>query len=155
MIFDMSATAKSCVSTVIPAMRYRDAPAAIEWLCRALGFERRAVYLADEKTVAHAELTFGNGMIMIGSVTNGTPYSDLVRQPGDVGGETQSPYLVVADCAAVYERAKAAGAEMVFDLEEKDYGGKGFTCRDIEGHVWSVGEYDPWEQPPQGEATAA
>ncbi len=143
----MNMTAKNCVSTVIPGMRYRDAPAAIDWLCRALGFERGAVYMSDEKTVAHAQLTFGNGMIMLGSVTNGQPMSELVRQPADVGGETQSPYLVVADCAAVYAMAKAAGAEMVLDLEDKGYGGKGFTCRDPEGHVWSVGEYDPWEQP--------
>jgi uncharacterized glyoxalase superfamily protein PhnB len=144
----MSQFAKSCTSTVIPALRYRDAVVAIEWLCWALGFEKRAVYMSDEKTVAHAELTFGNGMIMIGSVTNGTPYSDLIRQPDAVGAETQSPYLVVTDCAAVYASAKAAGAEMVFDLKEMDYGGKGFTCRDPEGHVWSVGEYDPWAQAP-------
>jgi len=146
----MSAYAKSCVSTVIPAMRYRDAVAAIEWLCRALGFEKRAVYMADEKTVAHAELTFGNGMIMLGSVTNGTPYSDLVRQPDKVGGETQSPYLIVSDVKAIYASAKAAGAEMVMDLEEKSYGGSGFTCRDTEGHVWSVGDYDPWAQQTHG-----
>ncbi len=147
----MSGYAKACTSTVIPAMRYRDALAAIDWLCRVLGFERRAVYVGkDGKTVEHAELTFGNGMIMIGSVTNGTPYSDLVKQPGDVGAETQSPYLVVSDCTAIYERAKAVGAEMVFELEDKGYGGKGFTCRDPEGHVWSVGDYDPWEQPAPG-----
>jgi uncharacterized glyoxalase superfamily protein PhnB len=146
----MSKFAKDCVSTVVPAMRYRDALVAIDWLCRALGFERRAVYVGkDGMTVEHAELTFGNGMVMIGSVTNGTPYSDLVRQPGDVGGETQSPYLIVADVKATYAGAKAAGAEMVFDLEEKDYGGSGFTCRDPEGHVWSVGDYDPWAQSPQ------
>jgi uncharacterized glyoxalase superfamily protein PhnB len=149
MLVGMSGFAKDCKVTVIPALRCRDAVAAIEWLCRALGFEKRVVYMSDEKTVAHAELTFGNGMIMIGSVTNGTPYSDLVRQPGDVGAETQSPYLVVSDVKAIYASAKAAGAEMVFDLEEKEYGGSGFTCRDPEGHVWSVGDFDPWEQAPQ------
>ena len=146
----MSKFAKNCVSTVIPALRYRDALAAIDWLCRALGFERRAVYVGkDGMTVEHAELTFGNGMIMIGSVKNGTPYSDLARQPGDVGGETQSPYLIVSEVKAIYASAKAAAAEMMFDLEEKDYGGSGFTCRDPEGHVWSVGDYDPWATPPQ------
>jgi uncharacterized glyoxalase superfamily protein PhnB len=144
----MSQFAKSCISTVIPALRYRDAVVAIEWLCRALGFEKRVVYMADEKTVGHAELTFGNGMVMIGSVTNGTPYSDLVRQPDAAGFETQSPYLVVNDVKAIYASAKAAGAEMVFDLEDKDYGGSGFTCRDPEGHVWSVGDYDPWAEQP-------
>lgn len=143
----MSQFAKDCVSTVIPALRYQDGVAAIDWLCRALGFERRAVYLSEDgKTVMHAELSFGNGMVMLGSVTNGTPYSEMVRQPKDVGAETQSPYLVVADVEAIYASAKMAGAEMVFELEDKGYGGKGFTCRDPEGHVWSVGDYDPWAQ---------
>jgi uncharacterized glyoxalase superfamily protein PhnB len=147
----MSKFAKDCVSTVIPALRYQDGLAAIDWLCRALGFERRAVYLSDDgKTVMHAELTFGNGMVMIGSVTNGTPYSELVRQPKDVGAETQSPYLVVADVDAIYASAKAAGAVMVSDLEDKGYGGKGFTCSDPEGHLWAVGDYDPWAQAPAG-----
>jgi uncharacterized glyoxalase superfamily protein PhnB len=135
-------------STVIPALRYHDALAAIDWLCRVFGFERRAVY-ANNNIVMHAELTLSTGMIMLGSVDNNTPYSGLVRQPRDVGFETQSPYLVVADCTAVYERAKAAGAEIVMELEEKSYGGKGFNCRDLEGHMWSIGEYDPWAQAPQ------
>jgi uncharacterized glyoxalase superfamily protein PhnB len=148
----MSKFAKDCVSTVIPGLRYRDALAAIEWLCRALGFERHAVYLGEDgKTVMHAQLTFGNGMVMLGSVTNGMPYSDLVRQPADVGGETQSPYLIAADVKAIYASAKAAGAEMVLDFEEKSYGGSGFTCRDPEGHVWSIGDHDPWAEPPQAQ----
>ena len=86
-------------------------------------------------------------MIMIGSVENGTPFSALIKQPNEIGGaETQTPYLIVSDCEAIYASAKAAGAEMVSELEQKDYGGKAFTCRDPEGHVWNIGSYDPWEQ---------
>ena len=136
-------------SSVIPALRYQDALAAIDWLCRVFGFERRAVFTTDDNIVMHAELTLGSGMIMLGSVNNGTPYSELTRQPREVGFETQAPYLIVADCTPVYERAKAAGAEIVMELEEKSYGGKGFNCRDLEGHMWAVGEYDPWAQAPQ------
>ncbi len=118
----------------------------IQWLCRAFGFEEQAVYLGPNQEVMHAQLTFGNGMIMIGSVDNGSPAASLIKQPADIGGaETQSPYLIVSDCDALYEQAKAAGAEIVLDLEEKDYGGKGFTCRDPEGHIWHFGSYDPWE----------
>jgi uncharacterized glyoxalase superfamily protein PhnB len=51
----------------------------------------------------------------------------------------------VSDADAIYATAKAAGAEMVMDLREMDYGGKAFTCRDPEGHRWSIGTYDPWE----------
>ena len=132
-------------STVIPSMRYKDAPAAIEWLCRALGFEKNAVYANPDGTIGHAQLTLGKGMVMLGSVSD-NDYGKLMRQPSEIGGgNTHGIYLVVADCDAVYQKAKAAGAEMVMDLETKDYGGKGFSCRDPEGFVWSVGDYDPWK----------
>ena len=132
-------------STIIPGLRYRDAPAMIDWLCRAFGFEKHAVYSNPDGTIAHAQLTLGNGMVMLGSVTGGTPHSALIRQPDEQEKtETQSPYIAVSDCDAVYEKAKEAGAEMVFDIKDQDYGGRGFTCRDPEGHLWSVGSYDPW-----------
>jgi uncharacterized glyoxalase superfamily protein PhnB len=141
----MSNFAKNCQSTVIPGMRYQNAPAAIEWLCKAFGFEKKAVYANPDGSIGHAELTFGNGMVMLGSVKEG-PYDEHIRQPNQLGGhETQSPYLIVSDCEAIYRQAKAAGAEMVMDLETKEYGGSGFTCKDPEGHLWSVGSYDPWE----------
>ncbi len=149
----MSTYAKDCRSTVIPGLRYRDALSMIDWLTRAFGFEKQAVYLGPNNTVAHAQLTFGNGMIMIGSVDNGTPSSCLVKQPAEIGNaETQSPYLVVSDCDALYASAKAAGAEIIMELEQKDYGGKGFACRDPEGHIWHFGSYDPWEQTKTGTA---
>jgi uncharacterized glyoxalase superfamily protein PhnB len=99
----------------------------------------------------HAQLTYGNGMIMLGSVDNGGEYSKLMVQPDEIGlRETKSTYLVVNDADAVYATAKAAGAEMVLDIRDMDYGGRGFTCRDLEGHIWSIGTYDPWETaPPQ------
>jgi uncharacterized glyoxalase superfamily protein PhnB len=143
-----STFAKDCTSTIIPGMRYRDAHAAIDWLVRAFGFEKKAVYNGPNGTVAHAELTFGNGMIMLGSVNNGSPYAHLQVQPGEIGGrETQTPYLVVGDAAAIYATAKAAGAEFTMDLAEMSYGGKAFACKDPEGHHWSIGEYDPWAIP--------
>lgn len=142
----MTTYAKNCKSTVIPGLRYRDAPAMIDWLCRAFGFEKQAVYPGPNGVIMHAQLTFGNGMIMLGSVDNGTAASKLNKQPEEVGGaETQSPYLVVSDIEGIYKSAKAAGATIVMELEEKDYGGKGFTCKDPEGHLWHIGTYDPWE----------
>ena len=69
----------------------------------------------------------------------------LIRQPDEIGGaQTQSAYLIVADADAVYARAKAAGAVIVLDIKDQDYGGRGFTCRDPEGHLWNFGTYDPW-----------
>jgi hypothetical protein len=63
----MPSNPKNTTSTVIPAMRYRDANAAIEWLCKAFGFEKHLVVPGENGTVAHAQLAFGNGMIMLGS----------------------------------------------------------------------------------------
>jgi uncharacterized glyoxalase superfamily protein PhnB len=144
----MNNYAKDCKSTVIPGLRYRNALAAIEWLCRAFGFTKSAVYMGEGEIVAHAQLTLGNGMVMLGSVQNGTAHNRQMVQPDEIGmRETQSAYLVVSDADAVYATAKAAGAEMVLDIVDADYGGRGFTCRDLEGHLWSVGTYDPWEKP--------
>jgi uncharacterized glyoxalase superfamily protein PhnB len=63
----MPGNAKNTISTVIPAMRYRDAATAIEWLCEAFGFEKRLVVPGENGGIAHAQLTFGSGMIMLGS----------------------------------------------------------------------------------------
>jgi len=142
---DMNALAAKTTVNIIPCLRYRDAPAAIEWLCRAFGFEKRAVYASPEGGVAHAQLTFGQGMIMLSSVNAESVWGKLMCQPEDVGGvETQSAYIVVQDADAIYARAKAAGAEIVIDIKFEDYGGRGFSCRDPEGHLWNFGSYDPW-----------
>jgi uncharacterized glyoxalase superfamily protein PhnB len=141
--------AKNCTSAVIPTMRYRNAKTMIDWLCRAFGFTKNAAYLGPNDVVMHAQLTFGNGMIMLGSVDNNNPASARYKQPDEIGGaETQSVYLVVSDIEALYASAKSAGATIIMDLEAKEYGGKGFACADPEGHLWSFGTYDPWESPP-------
>ncbi len=146
-ILGMTNFAKNCTSTVIPGLRYKNATAMIDWLCDAFGFEKKAVYSGPNGAVNHAELTFGNGMIMLGSADNNqSPSAKLITQPEDIGGRvTQAPYLVVADCDGLYERAKAAGATIVAELREMDYGGKAFSCKDPEGHLWHFGGYDPWE----------
>lgn len=141
----MSDLAKNTQATVIPCLRYRDAPAAIEWLCRAFGFEKHLVVPSEDGTIAHAQLSFGNGMVMLGSVIE-SEFGRLMKQPDEIGGaETQTAYVIVADADAVYARAKAAGATIVMEIKDEDYGGRGFTCRDLEGHLWSFGTYDPWE----------
>jgi uncharacterized glyoxalase superfamily protein PhnB len=143
----MPAYAKKTISTIIPCLRYRNAAAAIEWLCSVFGFEKQAVYPNADGTIAHAQLTFGNGMIMLGSASvSGSEWGKLIRQPDEIeGAETQSAYLIVDDADILYDRAMAAGAEIVLDIKDEDYGGRGFTCRDLEGHIWNFGTYDPWQ----------
>lgn len=131
-------------STLIPCLRYRDAHAMIDWLCRAFGFEKHAVYDDDAGGVAHAQLVHGRGMLMLGSVRDDAFGRHMV-QPDAIGGRhTQCTYVVVDDCKAHYDHAKATGAEIVDDYQEKDYGGAGYSCRDPEGQLWSFGSYDPW-----------
>ena len=140
----MSAIPKSTKATVIPCLRYRNAPAAIEWLCETFGFEKQLVVPGEGNMIEHAQLSFGNGMIMLGSVIE-SEFGRLMKQPDEIGGaETQSPYLIVNDADVIYAKAKAAGAKIVMEIKDEDYGGRGFSCRDLEGHLWNVGTYDPW-----------
>ncbi len=132
-------------ATIIPCLRYRNAAAAIDWLCEAFGFERQAVH-AEGDVVHHAQLTFGNGMIMLGSASGGGEWGEHIVQPEDVGGrETQGACVIVANAHAHYTRAKAAGARIVIELSDQDYGGRGYACQDPEGHLWWFGSYDPWK----------
>jgi uncharacterized glyoxalase superfamily protein PhnB len=130
--------------TSIPAIRYSNADKAIDWLKDALGFTAKAVYRDNKGIVAHAELLLGNGMVMIGTVGQNQETAHWFVKPAAVGGVTSSVYLIVPDCEPVYAAAKAAGAEILQELQAKDYGGKAFIVRDPEGHIWSVGEYNPW-----------
>lgn len=131
-------------SSVIPGFKYRDAPAAIDWLCRMFGFEKHAVYEGPNGTIAHAELTLNGGMIMLGSGSD-TAGSRLVKHPDDVGGfVTQGCYLVVPNPDEIYQRVKASGANIVLEIDDRSYGGREFSCRDLEGHLWALGSYNPW-----------
>lgn len=136
--------AANTASAIIPALRYRKAHVAIDWLCDVFGFERHAVY-ADADVVHHAQLTYGGGMIMLGSAEVASEWGKHIVQPDEIGNrETQSCCVIVVDVDAHYARAKAAGAEIVIDIADQDYGGRGYACRDLEGHLWWFGSYDPW-----------
>ena len=132
-------------STVIPCLRYRNAAEAIEWLCETFGFEKSLVVPGDGDEIAHAQLKHGEGMVMLGSATD-TEFGRLMKQPDEIGGaETQTAYVVVSDADSIYERAKAAGARIAIEVRDEDYGGRGFSCYDLEGHLWNFGTYNPWK----------
>jgi len=134
-------------STIMPALRYKNAPAAIDWLCRVFGFEKHAVYPGPDNTIGHAELKLGGGMIMLGSEKDDA-YGNRFKSPEDVGGfETRSAYIIVDDADAVYARVKAAGGVILREIQNTDYGSREFTVMDPEGHSWSVGTYNPWKVP--------
>lgn len=128
-------------TNIIPTFRYRDAAAAIAFLRNAFGFEEVDVNRDPEGVVTHAELRFGGGMGMVGSLKDDWMHT-LV--PRDVGGLTSSAYLVVEDPDAHAKRAEEAGAEIVRPLEETFYGSREYSARDPEGHLWHFGTYDPF-----------
>ncbi|AYC33891.1 glyoxalase [Pseudomonas cavernae] len=146
----MSNFAKNTRTNLIPCLRYRDAPAAIAWLGRTFGFTEHLVVPDGQGGIAHAQLCCGNGMLMLGSVDEQSECGRLMRQPQQVGGNTQSLYVVVERVDELCARVKAGGAEIVIDIQDEDYGGRGFSCRDPEGHLWSFGSYDPWDDVDSG-----
>jgi uncharacterized glyoxalase superfamily protein PhnB len=123
--------------SIFTTMRYRDALGAIDFLERALGFERGMVVQGEDGAVHHAELRFAGEWIMLGSTTEG----DDGRMAVATGPAWT--YIVVDDPDAHYERARAAGAEIVRELTDEDYGSRGYTARDPEGNLWSIGTYRP------------
>lgn len=125
-------------SAVIPTLRYQDAPAAIEFLTAAFGFDSRMVVEGQGGTIDHAQLVYDSGMVMIGSRRD-NEYGRLLDESA-----VASVYVVVADVAAHAERARAAGAEILMEPSEQDYGGSNYVTRDPEGNIWSFGAYDPW-----------
>jgi uncharacterized glyoxalase superfamily protein PhnB len=126
---------------IFPALRYRDAQAALDWLKQAFAFQEQSVHRGEDGTIQHAELRFGDGLIMFGQ------YDDA----GWMGGEqpnalasTLSIYVVVPDPDGHYIRAKASGAQIVRDLADQPYGSREYSARDLEGNLWSFGTYDPY-----------
>ena len=118
---------------IIPTLKYKDAKAAIDFLDRAFGFERHAVHEVDG-VIGHAELRYGDGVVMLGTVGQGDPQFETSHT---------SIYVVVEDPDALYERAKSAGADISRELQDMDYGSREFSARDPEGNAWSFGTYDP------------
>ena len=134
-------------TAIIPSILYNDATAAIDWLCNAFWFEKHLIVPDDNGLIVHAQLTLGDIMIMIGSTQRQSDYTKLIKQPADIGNfEMQSPYIVLAenDIYAHYKKAKEYGAKMVIELRIEDYGGKNYSCYDLEGHLWNFGSYNPW-----------
>ena len=124
----------------IAFLTYDDASAALDWLEQAFGFERSSVHEGPDGEIAHAELRFGDGMIMLGPAG---PNEFGLKTPRELGAVSQGVYVIVDDIAAHYERAGAAGAEILRELKDTDYGSQEFMARDPEGNIWSFGTYRP------------
>ena len=126
--------------TIFPAVRYRDADAALTFLRRAFGATEKAIYRDEAGVIRHGEVLIAGAIVMIGTADD----------DGWLGGQSPEPrastislYLVVPDPDAHHETAVAAGAEVVRELQSTDYGSREYSVRDLEGNPWSFGTYDP------------
>lgn len=120
--------------TLYPSMRYRDAPAAIEFLKEAFGFREQVVYRGENDRIDHAQLTFGPSVLMLGSEREGDELHGKRSGQGWL-------YVAVDDPDAHCARARAAGAEIVREPYDQDYGSRDYAARDPEGNLWSFGTY--------------
>lgn len=134
------ATPKTTPSDIHPCLWYEDAPAAIAWLCDAFGFVPRLVVPGPDGMVMHAELSLGTGVIMVSSVQK---QQDRVTPRQLDGRATQALSVHVDDPDAHCASALRAGARLLAPLRDEDYGGRGYSVADPEGHVWYFGNYRP------------
>ena len=127
---------------VWPTLRARDARALIRFLTEAFGFIETAVY-GEGDQVDHAELAWpAGGGIMLGSGRD-DPDNPWNLQPGTFGA-----YVVTDDPDGLHDRALKAGATIVQELKDTDYGSRDFAARDPEGNLWSFGTYRGEPRPP-------
>lgn len=131
---------------VIPSVLYSNADVGIAWLTSVLGFREHVAYRGADGVVEHAELLFGDaGMVMVGTAGRNPETAQWNALPRELGGKsTGGVYLIVPDCTPVWERVQAAQAEVLMPLRTMSYGGQVFAVRDMDGHIWSFGEYSPW-----------
>ena len=117
------------MTKVIPYLLYEDGAGALDFLSRAFGFHE-TLRSEDEGRVAHAEMTLGEGRIMLGQPAEG------YRNPRNLGANSTLMYVYVDDVDAHCEQARNAGAEIVAEPADQEYGDRHYHARDPEGHDW-------------------
>lgn len=121
---------------LISAVCYRDPKAALTWLEKAFGFELVFLIEDAEGNLAHSEMRYGNGCVMIGN-----EWSADHKSPASINGKnTQTVHIQLSEgeLDAHCERARAAGAEIIAEPSTQFYGDRTYRCKDLEGHIWTV-----------------
>lgn len=132
-------------SEIYPSLAYDDAPAAIDWLCRVFGFEKKLVVPGPDGSIMHSELAFRGAVVMIST----SRAEERHVSPRQLKGTMSGLSLRIDDPDAHYARTKAAGGKITRDLQNEDYGSRGYMAEDPEGHRWYFGTYRPgahWKQ---------
>lgn len=121
----------------IPSLVYKDNRAALDWLRDAFGFDPSEVLTDAEGNVVHAEMTHGDGVVMIGN-----EWADWTRSPASLGGKnTQRVHVrIERGIDEHYARARQAGAKIVKEPEDQFYGERTYIAADLEGHCWTFSQ---------------
>ncbi|HEV8420987.1 MAG TPA: VOC family protein [Actinomycetota bacterium] len=131
----MPRNAPASYPRITPYLLYEDVPAALEWLARAFGFTERLRFAGSDGVVTHAEMTFADGVIMLGF-----PGPDY-RNPKRLGKATQLVHVYVDDVEEHFARAKGEGATILAELEDQAYGDRRYIAEDPEGHQWTFAQH--------------
>lgn len=127
------------MQTIFPILRYDNARAAIAWLKEAFGFVEVLSVPESGPYVRHAQLKLGDNIILLGSVRP----DDGMQSPHNLGACTQSLCVYVEDPDAHFDRARAAGAQILAPPSNTDFGSRNYHARDLEGHLWTFGTFRP------------
>ncbi|MFI5807377.1 VOC family protein [Streptomyces sp. NPDC051561] len=131
---------QSALAQINPTFLYADARAAIRMLKEAFGFREVVVYEDenDPSVVHHAELAYGNGVVLLGSKGRPGLYAQLMDDSGPTG-----VYVVVEDTDAHFKNAQAYGLEVLMPPTDQDHGSRDYMVRDAERNLWCFGTYQP------------
>ncbi|MFE7571608.1 VOC family protein [Streptomyces sp. NPDC057539] len=126
------------VPSICPTILYQDAKAAIRTLRDAFGFTVLRAYEDEDGAVLHAELAYGDGVVMVGSKGRAGVFARAMGDAGPAG-----VYVVVEDVDAHHARAVEHGVGILMAPTDQDYGSRDYMARDAEGNIWSFGTYAP------------
>ena len=120
----------------IPNLIYSDANAAVDFVKTAFGFTEHGVFKDEMGNIIHAQLVLGKALVMINPFNPHTAFGKMLNIPRNLNGfNTQTPYFIIEN-----------GAKIVMDIKDEDYGGRGYSCKDPEGNIWSFGSYNPYAE---------
>ena len=136
----MSATSSAALRhrpVFTSSLAYKDSRAAIQWLQAAFGFEPSMILTDAEGRIVHAEMSFGDGAVMIGG-----EWADWTRSPLSLDGKnSQRVHVFVPNgIDDHYRRAQQAGARIIMQLAEQFYGDRTYVATDLEGHHWTFAQ---------------
>jgi uncharacterized glyoxalase superfamily protein PhnB len=121
----------------IPSLVYQDNRKALQWLEQAFGFEPSEILTDSEGQIVHAEMSYGGGVVMIGS-----EWADWTRSPASLAGKNTQRVHVRIDQGIDEHclRARSAGARIVMEPADQFYGARSYIAADLEGHHWSFSQ---------------